>query len=46
VLDLIGVRSGATCVRQLADWRANVIKIDALLEDAEQSLKGDDGSKS
>src|ERR1700745_2245986 len=34
VLDLTRVRSGPTCVRQLADWRANVIKIDALLEDA------------
>ena len=25
---------GPTCVRQLADWGANVIKVDALLEDA------------
>ncbi|WLA54331.1 CaiB/BaiF CoA transferase family protein [Bradyrhizobium diazoefficiens] len=33
VLDLTRVRSGPTCVRQLADWGANVIKIDALTED-------------
>ena len=34
VLDLTRVRSGPTAVRQLADWGANVIKIDALTEDA------------
>src|SRR5660398_136545 len=34
VLDLTRVRSGPTCVRQLADWGTNVIKIDALMEDA------------
>ncbi|MCK1313400.1 CoA transferase [Bradyrhizobium sp. 23] len=33
VLDLTRVRSGPTCVRQLADWGANVVKIDALTED-------------
>lgn len=33
VLDLTRVRSGPTCVRQLADWGANVIKVDALLKD-------------
>lgn len=34
VLDLTRVRSGPTCVRQLADWGANVVKVDALTEDA------------
>src|ERR1700759_2121320 len=34
VLDLTRVRSGPTCVRQLADWGANVVKIDALMADA------------
>ena len=34
VLDLTRVRSGPTAVRQLADWGANVIKIDALTDDS------------
>lgn len=40
VLDLTRIRSGPTCVRQLADWGANVIKIDALSEDAGSEQPG------
>src|ERR1700687_722630 len=40
VLALTRARSGPPCVRQLADWGANVIKIDALREDATAEQPG------
>jgi crotonobetainyl-CoA:carnitine CoA-transferase CaiB-like acyl-CoA transferase len=39
VLDLTRFRAGPTCVRQLADWGANVIKV-------EQPFKGKNGKPS
>ncbi|MBR0655901.1 CaiB/BaiF CoA transferase family protein [Plastoroseomonas arctica] len=42
ILDLTRVRSGPTCVRQLADWGANVIKIEATDEvDTGKGLGGE-----
>ena len=35
VLDLSRVRSGPTCVRQLSDWGARVIKIEAPEDNSE-----------
>jgi formyl-CoA transferase len=40
VIDLTRARSGPTCVRHLADWGADVIKVEAVLGDAEEELGG------
>jgi crotonobetainyl-CoA:carnitine CoA-transferase CaiB-like acyl-CoA transferase len=40
VLDLTRVRSGPTCVRQFADWGANVIKIEQPTSDTSGSMGG------
>ena len=38
VVDLTRVRSGPTCVRQLADWGADVVRVDT------PAAFGDDGA--
>ena len=40
VLDLTRVRSGPTCVRQFADWGANVIKIEQPAADTKGAMGG------
>jgi formyl-CoA transferase len=40
VIDLTRARSGPTCVRHLADWGAEVIKVEAVLGDSEEELGG------
>ncbi len=40
VIDLTRARSGPTCVRHLADWGADVLKVEPVLGDSEETLGG------
>jgi crotonobetainyl-CoA:carnitine CoA-transferase CaiB-like acyl-CoA transferase len=40
VIDLTRARAGPTCVRHLADWGAEIVKVEAVLGDSEEDLGG------